>query len=315
MPARVLLRSTTILAAIGALAMNAGFAIRLYIHQRLPTSASRPPAADGFDWRAYLANYPDLVFQPGGLPFTAEAAAAHYEGAGRAAGRVAQPLDLRLRYMTAYGLANQLLAILTGLMIAQEVGAGVVLHPAWARSAFDGNASWELAPIESLLDVEAMAAWWSPRGLMIFKAGAGWACGTAGAWRLMRPRWLVLPAGSVGANSCGCVLCPAPAPLTTGHSAAVPAATPHRPGPCGRLHCRAAEDRPSLPPLWPRRGLLLHRPAPAGDKPARRCRPHAARRPRQGRGLPPCQRQPACLHPPGHLQHHAAGQAGQVRLW
>ena len=71
--------------------------------------------------------------------------------------------------MTAGGLTNQLMGHLSALLIAQEVGAGVVLPPVFARDAFAGDAAWEVAPTESLLDVDSMATYWAHRNLRIHK--------------------------------------------------------------------------------------------------------------------------------------------------
>ena len=128
--------------------------------QRLPPPT--PPqraAADGgaFDWRAYLHHYPDLLRPPTSLAFTQEAAWQHYDSVGRAEGRVASPLRLRLRYLAAGGLTNQLLGHVPAFMIARELGAEVVVPPVVSRPGFiRHNKEWRWESAETLLDLDKM---------------------------------------------------------------------------------------------------------------------------------------------------------------
>ncbi|PSC70520.1 axi 1 [Micractinium conductrix] len=94
----------------------------------------------------------------------------HYDSVGRAEGRVASPLRLRLRYTTAGGLTNQLLAHLPTFVIARELGAEVVVPPAVSRPGFfRGNKEWRWESAETLLDLDKMKAYWAPRGLVVHK--------------------------------------------------------------------------------------------------------------------------------------------------
>ena len=120
---------------------------------------------DAFDWRAYLHHYPDLLRPPTSLAFTQKAAWQHYDSVGRAEGRVASPLRLRLRYTTAGGLTNQLLAHLPTFVIARELGAEVVVPPAVSRPGFfRGNKEWRWESAETLLDLDKMKVGAGRRG-------------------------------------------------------------------------------------------------------------------------------------------------------
>lgn len=135
-----------------------------------------------FDHVAYLDNYPQLLQHPTSLKFSREAAWHHYRSVGKAEGRVARRIPLRLRYHTGGqnkpgGLNNQLLCHLTAMMLALEMGAEVVLAPALKRTAFaaEGNA-WIWEDTATLLDVDQMVAFWKAHGLVIHEVGAAPCC-------------------------------------------------------------------------------------------------------------------------------------------
>ena len=161
---------------------------------------------------------------------TAESAASH----------VARPLDLRLRYMTNLGLANQVLAHLTGLMIAQEVGAAAVLHPAWARTVFKfgSEASWRIVPIDTLLDVESMVALWAQRNLTIYRVGAATAASAPACLRCPPAPALVI----VTLGTCPCLQPPPIDPeLAANYSADLPRTGPPSRLPPSRLYGHGGE--------------------------------------------------------------------------
>lgn len=140
-----------------------------------PPPPSLPP---GFDWRAYLAYHPDVA--AAGVRNEADVIA-HYAASGRAAGRVAVRLKAVLRYTACTGLINQHYSHIAALALASRIGADVVLPPAAVRDSFgsyfhmaaDKNEmAWSAAPLESLLDVDALVATWRARGVTLHRPPA-----------------------------------------------------------------------------------------------------------------------------------------------
>ena len=195
--------------------------------------ASGEPVAVGFDWKAYLQHYPELLQPPHTLEYCEEAAWWHYRTVGRAQGRVASPLRLRLRYTGANaspGLTNQLLAHLSAFMIAYEAGAEVVVPPFISRSGFVQGPSWQWQPAESVLDINRMAEYWRPRGLTIVPVSCPGSAGRVGVlrsrnalaccllacrgWRVRAcvQHWLAGGTAPPAAASCLWLLLPASAP-------------------------------------------------------------------------------------------------------
>lgn len=62
---------------------------------------------------------------------------------------------------------NQWYVHLAALMLAKALGSELVLPPAMHRGAFAGETKWFMDPTEALLDVEAIAEYWSGRGVHI----------------------------------------------------------------------------------------------------------------------------------------------------
>jgi len=147
-----------------------GSAPTLPLALKPPDSPLSPPDAPDFDWVAYLANYPELLHPPISLNYGKQDAWHHYESAGRAQGRVAARLTLRLRYTTHQGLTNQLLGHLAAFMIAQEMGAEVVMSPAVSKNSFNMQEQvWQWQSTESVFDLGKMTAYWRDNGLVIHK--------------------------------------------------------------------------------------------------------------------------------------------------
>ncbi len=147
------------------------------VASRTSSGAGAIPEDPEFDWVAYFHNYPELLRHPISLDFTKEAAWEHYRTIGKADGKIARRLTMRLRYHTGGqnkpgGLNNQLLCHLTAFMMALEIGSEVVLAPALKRTAFaaEGN-SWIWEDTDTLLDVDKMVAYWATRGLVVHKVG------------------------------------------------------------------------------------------------------------------------------------------------
>ena len=67
---------------------------------------------------------------------------------------------------------NQLYTHMAAFMLAKALGVGaeLVLPPAFHRGAFGSKVSkskWRSAPVEDLLDVEAIKGYWSNNSLLI----------------------------------------------------------------------------------------------------------------------------------------------------
>jgi hypothetical protein len=134
------------------------------------------PAADSvevppdFDWKAYLLRYPDLR---SGSIRTKDAAAWHYTQTGHKEHRSYQKVPILLRYTACQGLFNQMYAHLNALVLAEYLGADVMLPPSVYRESFSKYFSMDLKKNEvkwtptitgALLDVEAIAAHYAQKG-------------------------------------------------------------------------------------------------------------------------------------------------------
>ena len=75
------------------------------------------------------------------------------------------------------GLGNQLYSHINVFAAAARLGAEVVLSPAVYRSSFQHAfdsvaANWTLAPTSSILNVEAIIAFWRARGITVHRVRA-----------------------------------------------------------------------------------------------------------------------------------------------
>lgn len=126
----------------------------------------------GFQWMAYLNNYQHLLQPPTNLNYSESAARQHYDAVGRQGGWVAREIDVRLRYVATGGLTNQLFSHLSAFLLAQELGAQLVLAPALSRTRFGSkkNVMWPVRGIDTIFDVAKMTSYWQTRGLVLHKA-------------------------------------------------------------------------------------------------------------------------------------------------
>lgn len=134
------------------------------------------PAADSvdeprdFNWKAYLLRYPDL--RSGNIR-TKDAAAWHYTQKGHKEHRSYAKIPILLRYTACQGLFNQMYAHLNALVLADYLGADVMLPPSVYRESFSKYFSMDLKKNEvkwtptgtgALLDVDAIAAHYAQKG-------------------------------------------------------------------------------------------------------------------------------------------------------
>lgn len=133
-----------------------------------PPPPDEPP---DFDWKAYLLRYPDL--RAGNIR-TRAAAAWHYAAKGRAEQRSYTRVPVLLRYTACQGLFNQMYAHLNALVLADFLGADVMLAPSVYRESFakyfsmdlaKNEVKWTPAPTGALLDVPAITAHYARKGV------------------------------------------------------------------------------------------------------------------------------------------------------
>lgn len=110
---------------------------------------------------------------------TREAAAAHYAGNGYREQRSYQRVPVLLRYTACQGLFNQMYAHLNALVLADYLGADVVLPPSVYRESFakyftmedmkKNEVKWTPTDAGALLDVDALAAHYAGKGIKIHR--------------------------------------------------------------------------------------------------------------------------------------------------
>lgn len=134
------------------------------------------PAADSidepkdFNWKAYLLRYPDL--RAGNIR-SKEAAAWHYTQKGHKEHRSYAKVPILLRYTACQGLFNQMYAHLNALVLAEYLGADVMLPPSVYRESFakyfsmdlkKNEVKWTPTSTGALLDVDSIAAHYAQKG-------------------------------------------------------------------------------------------------------------------------------------------------------
>lgn len=128
-----------------------------------------------FDWEAYLLYHPELRAE--GIA-SEESAMQHYLSVGRSSGYVYKRLRVLMRYTACGGLINQQYSHIAAFSLAAVLGAELVLAPAVKRDSFahyfstfkeQNEVSWTAAPLESLLDVDAVVEYWANRSMTVHK--------------------------------------------------------------------------------------------------------------------------------------------------
>jgi hypothetical protein len=128
-----------------------------------------------FDWETYLLYQPEL--RAAGID-TEKLAKQHYLDVGRNKGFVYKRLRVVMRYTACGGLINQQYSHIAAFSLAAVLGAELVLAPAVKRDSFahyfstfkeQNEVSWMAAPLESLLDVDAIVQYWANKSLAVHK--------------------------------------------------------------------------------------------------------------------------------------------------
>jgi hypothetical protein len=136
--------------------------------QTQPPGHANVPA--DFNWKAYLLRYPDL--RSGNIR-TQDAAVWHYTEKGYAEHRSYERIPILLRYTACQGLFNQMYAHLNALVLADFLGADIMLPPSVYRESFSKYFSMDLTKNEvkwtptdtgALLDVEALQQHYARKG-------------------------------------------------------------------------------------------------------------------------------------------------------
>uniref|UniRef100_A0A383W2H7 O-fucosyltransferase family protein n=1 Tax=Tetradesmus obliquus TaxID=3088 RepID=A0A383W2H7_TETOB len=135
---------------------------------------SIPEPAD-FNWKSYLLRYPDL--RSGNIR-TKQAAAWHYTQKGHKEHRSFAKIPILLRYTACQGLFNQMYAHLNALVLADYLGADVMLPPSVYRESFSkyfsmdlkkNEVKWTPADTGALLDVDAIQAHYAQKGIKVLR--------------------------------------------------------------------------------------------------------------------------------------------------
>ncbi|GAB4821677.1 hypothetical protein N2152v2_008723 [Parachlorella kessleri] len=139
----------------------------------LPAAAGDGSLPSGFSWQDYVYFNPDLNISSEAL------ARFHYTHTGRYEGRPYRRIPLYLSYNPVWGLCNQLWDHIHMVAVAAHMNASLVKSVAYTRepaagfSQKFGTFGFVQIPLESLLDVERMRAYWAKRGLVIVEEPPG----------------------------------------------------------------------------------------------------------------------------------------------
>jgi hypothetical protein len=237
-----------------------------------PDAIPEPP---DFNWKAYLLRYPDL--RAGNIR-TREAAAWHYTQQGHKEGRRYGRVPVLLRYTACQGLFNQMYAHLNALVLADYLGADVMLPPSVFRESFSKYFSmdvsknevvWTPASAGALLDVDAIAAHYAQKGAAVCGHGgvlAGGGAAVLAAARLWRAllhgahsrardaRRLLLT--SAAATACRCAAAATRAPLPPHAGMRVLPSAPYESFPdC--MHPQDAFPRYTMPDVAPQQVVRM----------------------------------------------------------
>ena len=130
---------------------------------------------DNFDWQAYLAYYPDLLFS--GINSESKAQQ-HYLEHGRLEGRVCKRLKVLLHYTACTGLINQHYSHIAAFTLSSAIGAELVLAPGLQRDSFasyfstfkeQNEVTWTPTDISLMLDVDRITEEWRAHGMEVHK--------------------------------------------------------------------------------------------------------------------------------------------------
>lgn len=169
------INTAAVTAAGGSSSKAAGGSSSSQPKQRLGPKGELPVADSieepkDFNWKAYLLRYPDL--RAGNIR-SKEAAAWHYTQKGHKEHRSYAKVPILLRYTACQGLFNQMYAHLNALVLAEYLGADVMLPPSVYRESFakyfsmdlkKNEVKWTPTSTGALLDVDSIAAHYAQKG-------------------------------------------------------------------------------------------------------------------------------------------------------
>eukprot|EP00775_Hariotina_reticulata_P011827 gene11827-11971_t len=119
----------------------------------------------------------DIASSKSGNIRTKQAALWHYMHKGQKEHRTYKKIPILLRYTACQGLFNQMYAHLNALVLADYLGADVMLPPSVYRESFSkyfsmdlkkNEVKWTPADAGALLDVEAIQAHYAQKGIQVF---------------------------------------------------------------------------------------------------------------------------------------------------
>lgn len=146
---------------------------RLSIDRQLAMADPHLPA--DFSWKTYLLYHPDL--RSYGIT-TQQQSEDHYLRQGRNEGRLYKRMNLLLRYSVCSGFINQHYSHIAAFSLAAVLGAEIVLPVGCKRDSFGSTFNvdktknsmmWKSTPLDTILDVDKIIAYWAPKGLIVHK--------------------------------------------------------------------------------------------------------------------------------------------------
>jgi hypothetical protein len=138
--------------------------------QAYESPANDPDLPAGFDWKAYLLWNPDI--RAANIR-TRDAAIGHYKKTGKLEDRHYKRRPVMLRYSACQGLFNQMYAHMSALILADVLGADIVLPPSVYRKSFEdyfntdkkkNKVSWTPTNVGHLVNVDSLRRQYARKG-------------------------------------------------------------------------------------------------------------------------------------------------------
>eukprot|EP01025_Chloroclados_australasicus_P017786 TRINITY_DN19102_c0_g3_i7.p1 TRINITY_DN19102_c0_g3~~TRINITY_DN19102_c0_g3_i7.p1 ORF type:complete len:545 (-),score=12.04 TRINITY_DN19102_c0_g3_i7:58-1692(-) len=117
----------------------------------------------GWDWRAYMNHYPEIIEWANG-EISEEVALQHYNAIGKYETRIARKINMVLRYTACGNLAEQLYSHMAAITLATLTGAKLIFSP---HIIYNENNELEGFSQEDILDMEHIIQYWKLKGVYI----------------------------------------------------------------------------------------------------------------------------------------------------